>query len=288
MRLSSTELQLLGQIAGGNRAVGGAASALNRTKVQIRRLGRKLSEKGFILRTRGAYTPEKITHVTLLLQLLSTYPSLINPLSNSGIKLLTALLEERTVPELIKGTKLKRAMVFRKLKEGRQIGLITVKSGKYAINEKIWPAAKEFLFELKKYEETTDARIPTNSTVYFKNEKEIIFSTKEPVDAALTAFSAYLDYGIKIFLPEEIYYLPKRNLSMKEVFLHSLYVAEKSRSARDVTFAILFYAKFKDKLLNIKHSLIDLIKRILAGEKIPRYPDLNEIREKGDVYDIQV
>lgn len=288
MRLSSAELQMLGQIASGNRTVDGVASALHRSEVQIRRLGRKLAGKGFILRANGLYAPERITHVTLLLQLLSTYPSLIKPLANSGIKLLTALLEERTVGELIKETKLKRAMVFRKLKESRQIGLITVKSGKYAINEKIWLAAKEFLLELKKYEETTDTRIPANSMVCFKNETEIIFSTKEQVDAALTGFSAYSNYGIKIFLPEEIYYLPKKNLNIKEVFLHSLYFTNKDRSPRHITFVTLFYVKFKSKLSKIKHPLIGLIKRILAGEKIPGYPDLNEIREKADVYDIQI
>ncbi len=288
MRLSSAELQMLGQIASGNRTVAGVASAMHRSGVQIRRLGRKLVGKGLILRASGLYVPERITHLALLLQLLSTYPSLIKPLANSGIKLLTALLEERTVVELIKETKLKRAMVFRKLKESRQIGLITVKSGKYALNEKIWPAAKDFLLELKKHEETTDARIPANSTVYFKNNGEIIFSTKEQLDASLTGFSAYSDYGIKIFLPETNYYLPKKALSVKRVFLHSLYFAAKDRSPRNIIFATLFYAKFKSKLSKMKHPLIDLIKRILAGEKIPGYPGLNEIREKADVYDIKI
>lgn len=288
MRLSITELRLLEQVANGNKRIKGLALALHKSPSQIYKVEQKLGLKGFISRSNGQFTPERITHVTLLLQLLSSYPSVIKPLANSGISLFTALVEERTIQELIKDTKLNKTSIFRKLKEGRQISLVAGKKRKYSLNAKIWPAAKEFLLELKKYEETTDARIPPNSTVYFKNESEIVFSTKERVEAALTGFSAYSNYGIKVFMPEEVYCLPKKKLGIREVFMHSLYVTEKDRSARNIALISLFYAKFKDKLPGIKHPLIDLIKKALAGEKIPGCPDLNEIREKADVYDIKI
>ncbi len=288
MEFSKAELRILEQIAGGNREIKKIALALSKNKSQIYNTGQKLISKGIITRAEGLYKPNRITHVTLLLQLLSQNSSIISSLSNSGLKLLTSVLEEKKIAEIAQETGLKNAMIFRKLKEARRISMVSAKNREYFINKKIWPDANEFLLELKKYEEATDSRVPANSKIYFKNEKEIIFSTKESVDAVLTAFSAYSNYGIKILLPEPIYCLPKSQLTLREIFLHSLYFTDKERSASHLSFITLFYVKFRGKLSKIKHPLIDSIKKILAGEKIPGYPELNEIREKGDVYDITI
>ena len=59
----------------------------------------------------------------------------------------------------------------------------------------------DFLEELKKYEDTTDERIPVSSIIYYKKDEEIVFSNKEELDAAKTAFSAYEEYGISISEP---------------------------------------------------------------------------------------
>src|SRR3989338_7062905 len=288
MRFSKTELRILEQVANNNKSVKGIALALKKSKMQVYRTGWKLINKDIVARFEGSYEPKKNSHGILLLHLLSQYPSLIMPLSGSGVKLFTATLGGKTIEEITQETWIKRTMAFKKLKEARRIGMIIKQGKKYLLNEKIWPALKEFLLESKKYDESNDPRIPANSTIFFKNEKEIVFSSPEMVDAALTGFSAYSSHGIKIISPEITYYLPKKTLGVKDIFLHSLHVANRDRNSRHLIFTALFYAKFKDKLPTIKHPLLDLIKRILAGEKIPGYPDLNEIREKADIYDIQI
>lgn len=179
MGLSKTELQILEQIAKGNKVIKEIAVALKRSKVQIYRSGQKLAEKGFVKRSKGVFDLERTTHVNLLSHLLSHYPSLMIPLSDSGIKFFTILIEPRTIPEIIRDTGIKRTMVFKKLKQAKYVSLITVQNSKYALNEKIWSEVKEFLIEFKKYEDMTDKRVPTNSVIYFKNEKEIVFSSKE-------------------------------------------------------------------------------------------------------------
>lgn len=110
-----------------------------------------------------------------------------------------------------------------------------------------------------------------------------MFSNKAKQDAALTAFSAY--EGIKLLLPTNYYYLPKRKLSKKEVFTHSLYVAEKEKTIRHLTYIALFYIKFK---IQCSHPIISTIKDILNGKTIKGYPTLKEIKEKADVYDIRI
>ncbi len=288
MSLSKTELRMLEQIAGGNKAVKDIAIALKRSKAQIYRSGYNLSEKGFIVRSEGVFKSERTTHVTLLLHLLSDYPSLITPLAGSGTSFFTALLEPKTISEIMRNTGIKRTMVFKKLKQARGISLVVIKNGKYSLNEKVWPGVKEFLIELKKYEETTDKRVPESAIIYFKNEKEIVFSSKEETDAVLTGFSAYAQYGIKILSPVYDYYLPKKKLTRKEVFKHSLYIADKDKSIRILTYVALFYIKYKKELSSINHGIIGNIDAVLQGRTVPGYPSLAEIKEKAELYDIRL
>ena len=58
------------------------------------------------------------------------------------------------------------------------MSLLIIKKNTYKINESIWSDAKEFFIELKKYEGSIDNRVPVTSTIYFKNEEEILFSNK--------------------------------------------------------------------------------------------------------------
>ncbi len=50
----------------------------------------------------------------------------------------------------------------------------------------------------------------------------MLFKSIRPQDATLTSFSAYGDYGIELGLRDNYYTLPKRELSIREVFIHSL------------------------------------------------------------------
>ena len=141
--------------------------------------------------------------------------------------------------------------------------------------------------ELKKHEEILDKRVPLNSTIYFKNEKEIVFSTSEEVDAVLTGFSAYRQFGLKILSPVHDYYLPKKKLSLKEIFQHSLYIAEKDKNIRNLLYLALFYLKYQKQLKNLKHPLLDHLKAVLQGQSVADYPSLQEIKEKAEIYDIR-
>lgn len=285
MRLSKTALQMLAEIANGNRGISSIAEAVRKSKAQIYRTARKLTANGFIT---SSYEPAKTAHVSLLLQLLSAYPSTINPLSGSGIKLLTSLLKPKCVAEITQETGIKRAYVFRKLRQAKAISLARLENGKYLLNYKIWGKAIDFIKELKKHEETTDARVPSGSVIYFKNEKEIVFSSKEELDAVPTGFSAYEKYGIKLLTVTNDYYLPKKKLSMEEVFRHSLYITEKDFEIWHIIFIALFYAKYKKSLFRIKHKILENLDNIFKGQRIQGYPSLEEIRDRAEVYGIKI
>lgn len=288
MNLSKTELNLLLQISMGKTKVLEVALALNKDISQIYHILKILEKKGFAKLDKGLIKPFENTHVNLLLQEISRRPNIINHLADSGITIFTAILEPKSAIDITKETVINKSMVFLKLKEAKKNSFINIIEKKYVFNKKIWPKVYEFLTELKKYEETVDNRIPKGAVIYYKNENEIIFSTKLEFDAVLTGFSAYEQFGIKLLTIDNTYYLPKKILTKQEVFSHSLYRAEKEGDSRDFIFIALFYIKYKNELSKITHEIIENINKVLNGQIVKYYPTLKEIKDRADVYDIKL
>ncbi len=288
MYLSSTELKVIEELAKGNKEINSIASALKKSDKQIYRIMKQLENEGVIEKTNRGFEIKKITHTVLLSQLITEYPSLIKPFSDSGINILMSILQPNSIEDIMQETQLKKAIIYRKINLMKNISIILKLKNKYVINQKIWPKVKEFLIELDKYEKNIDKRVPVNAIIYYKNEEEIVFSTKDTVDATVTGFSAYQQYGIKILSPTTDYYLPKKKLTKKEIFVHSIYITEKDKNIRNLIYIALFYLKFIKELSKIKHHIIENIKLIINGQKIAEYPTIEEIKEKGEIYDIRV
>jgi len=287
MNLSKPELKVLEQIAKNNTKVLEIAHALKKSDKQIYRTSKNLIEKGFIELSRGKITAKKTTHNTLLLQLLSQHPNLIEMLSNNGIQIFSATLSQKDVNQIINETKLKKSLIYQKLKQASNVSIIKKENKNYALNSKLWGKLKEFLEEYKRFSESVDKRIPANSIIYKKTNKELLFSNKGKIDASLTAFSCFKKFGIKLLLTTNYYALPKIKLSKKEIFMHALLIAEKEKTIRYLIFVSLFYLKFK-KELSIKHPIVDKLKLILKGNDISGYPNLQEIKDRAEMYDIKI
>lgn len=289
MQLSQTELRILEQVAHGNDRIENIAHNIHRSNSQIYRAKQSLLEYGFLHLNNGKLEPEKSINSSLILILLSRYPNLIELFSDSGLKILMSILKPKSINEIMKETNLNKSTIYKKIRIGRNISAIIMnKNRKYTINEKIWPNLKNYLEENKKFEETIDNRIPVNSVIYHKNEDGILFSNKSELKATLTAFSVYEKYGIKLFLPTHFYYLPNKELSKKEILLHSIYVINKEKDYRYLTYVALFYIKYRGEFSKIKNPILKKIDNILKGDRIEGYPTLDEIREKGALYDIRI
>lgn len=288
MIFSKTELKVISQIAYGNKDISEIAKALNISASQIYRIAQKLSQKGIITLKESILQPEMKTHVNMLLKILSNARSLIIPLSGTGLQIFIALLEPKTTKEVQEEISLHKTTILKKIKQGRGISLLKIENKKYRVNERIWQDVRDYLLEQKRYEESIDNRVPVNSIIYYKNDKEIVFSNKGEIDAKLTAFSAYEKYGIKILGITYYYHLPKKHLIKKEVFLHSLYVVDKTADYRGRIYIGLFLAKFIKELSKIKHPIVDNLLKIFHGENVPGYPLLSEIRDRAEIYNIKV
>src|SRR3989338_10219 len=262
MKFSITELKVISELGKGNENISEIAKALKISSSQIYSVAQKLYQNGILNLSEGVLQAEMKTHVNLLLKLLSKTANLSNPLSGTGLQIYLAILEPKTIKEVEKETGLHKTTILKKINQGRKMSLLLIENKKYRINEKVWPDAKECFIELKKYEDSIDSRIPVNSVIYYKNMKEIVFSNKEYIDAEKTAFSAYEQFGIKLLLITNYYYLPHRKLSKVNVFIHSLKVIEKSHDLRDLIFAALFLAKYKKELAKIDHPLVQKLKKV--------------------------
>lgn len=288
MQLTKTELKVLEQVTRGNNKIEDIAQNIHRSKSQIYRAQQNLSNHRFLQLNNGILKAQRTIYSSLIINLLSAYPNLIQLFSDSGLKILVSILEPKSIDEIMEDTNLKRSTIYKKLRIGLNISAITKDEKKFILNEKIWPDLKEYIEEYKRFEETIDKRVPVNSIIYNKNENEILFSNKSDLTATLTAFSRYEEYGIKILLPTHFYYLPNKELSKEKILLHSIYIITKEKDYRYITYLILFYIKFKDEFSKMKNPVLKQIDRILKGEKMEGYPTLEEIKEKAVMYDIRI
>ncbi len=225
----------------------------------------------------------------LKLQKLLLNKNLIEILSYSGIKILTSALDKKTVKEIAKETGLKEITIRQFIRKAQGSSIFIKENKKYIVNYFVWPDLIDFLKDYKNFQDNYDYRVPVGSTIYFKNKKELVFSTKEKLDnATLTSFSAFKGYNLLIYTLENFYYLPKKKLNKKEILKHTLAVIEKTKDFRDRLYLALFYYKYKKEFKDVKHEILDNLNKIFDGEKIERYPPLKEIKEKAKIYDIKM
>lgn len=289
MVFSKTELNVLRQIALGNKQINEIATALKKDRSQIYRTIQKLNQKHYVILDKTVVSPSEKTHVQILLRELSKQSSFINVIQGVGLRLLLFILENsKSADEIINQTKIKRSTVFYKLKQAQRLNIVKKDKNKYVFNKIIWQGLYDFLSQLQKHEWTYDKRIPSGSTIYMKNEREILFSTKLKSDAELTGFNKYEKYGIKIYNIDYMYYLPKKNLTKKDILLHSIYRVEKEKNIQDMILTTLFYVKFKKEFSEIQHEFLENINKVLKKQTIKNYPSYEEIKDKAEMYGIKI
>lgn len=153
----------------------------------------------------------------------------------------------------------------------------------FSFNYTFWPELKEFVTSFQDYQVLR--LVPRSALLIKSYENSVLFKSLRPQDATFTSFSAYEDYGIELMLRDYYYTLPKRELSIQEVFIHSL---DSAGELQQKLFCVLFYLKNRDKLEKIDHPMMKDLKALLQGEKIKDYPTLEDIEDRTDLYDIKL
>lgn len=287
MELSQTELKILDQVVKGNKHIDKIATAIQKSSRQTYTATSSLRTKGIIKLQKGNIYPQDKLHIATLLILINSQREPWKFLAGSAITTYVAFLEPHTVQEANHITGLSVPTIYKHSTIARRRNILRRKGKNYVLNEKIWPELKEFLEALRTYEQKIDQRIPLSAIIYHKTKEEVVFSCREKVNATVTAFSAYDKYGIQLYGYNNYYVLPKQTLSVDDILTHSIYTVEKTKSIRSLIYIALLYLKEKNTI-TIKHEVLENLKKILYGEIIKGYPSLQEIKDRAQVYKLEV
>ena len=188
----------------------------------------------------------------------------------------------RSLEALAEETGISSDTVYYYLQGLRPLGIVSRsmqgKAYLYSFNYIIWPELKDFVTALREFQVLR--LVPREALLIKSYENSVLFKSLRQQDATLTSFSAYSDYGIKLGLRDYYYTLPKRELSIGEIFIHSLDSAEDYRQR---LFCVLFYLKNRDELKDARHPMMKDLKAVLQGERIKGYPTMEDIEDRTDL-----
>lgn len=292
MRLNENEMNILTFIAnsGGVIHPRDISQAFGQRPETASRRITHLTEKGLVEREHGGVVLAKSQPAESFKRLY--YAHRASPfqviLAGRRIDLLSTLDNNpKSVEDLAGETGIPIKTVYYYLKDLIRLGIVKkTKNGKgfvYSFNYTLWEELKDFVTSL--LESEGKQLIPRAALLIKGYVNSVLFKSLRQLDAVPTSFSAYGQYGIELDLRDYYYTLPKRELPIKDVFVHSLDSAE-SLSHR--LYCILFYLKNKGKLRGIKHPMMKKMRAVLRGEGVKGYPSLEDVKDRAGLYGIEL
>ena len=260
----------------------------------------KLIRKGFIEKKGRKFILSSNRFVRILANILIDDPTMIEILANEGISILAHLVNKPglSAPELAKEVGLSESSIYPYLRNFLRKQILRKDKDRYFFNKEIWENLYQFIsLYMNYYILEQFKKVPKNARIYYESPYEIIFSLAvEFSDAQKTAFSVFDKYGIKLREREYFYrfdQLPKKKISIQTIFLDSLKIAGSSglESSRRRLHCYLFYRKNRKFLKKVKHPDLDKLKQIVEQKgkiKYDKFPNYEEIVQKGEDYDIRI
>lgn len=291
MRFNKSEIDVLVLVAGADRALHPSDfyTTLEIRPETLSRLITSLVNKGILERKDKeialSRSPAAETFKRLYFSHRASPLSLL--LAERRIDLLSLMENEHSVVMLEKETGIPKKTIYRYLKGLLRLGVTKRrKVGRtylYSLNKTLWPEIGDFVSAIQEYQAM---RLVPREALLIKIYREgVLFKSIRPQDATPTSFSAYEEYGIELGLRDYYYILPKRKLSIQEIFIHSL---DSALEFSQKLFCLLFYLKNKERLKDIEHPMMKDLLAVLHGERIKGYPTLEDIADRVDLYDIQL
>lgn len=262
-----------------------------------------LSERGSFLEKEGYLEKKSSGRIVFLIlkSPLSIYlKKLINEfnpkilLDGKKDKILTELLESKTIDVISRDIGASPSTVYRDLRGLKQIGAVIVEKGKYLVNPQRYSLIEfaKILREERKYR-----GIEPSAIVLWRKNNEIL--EKLPIgqesDGALTGFSKFSENGVEYIPTDQYIYKPKKDLTVEEIFAHALKASER-KAQRTIT--AIFYLKNQDKISTEdvkkevkKYGIFDLYLNMLSylsRKENSQFLPWNEFLEKAELYNVTV
>lgn len=255
MKLSKPMIQTFKLITRGSNTIEKIAKAQHKSINWITEVLQELEKEDFIVKkksyllkgSRFSIEIANTNHAIKLKELIFEYPTInfADILADSKLLFLAAVSEDWIkLEEISRLSKVSKYMISRFTSMLKNRGIIMRKDNLYILNEKAWPLMKEFILAYKNY-------AVVKGVVKWKYQNEILLEVDNQilVQGSLTGFALYEKYNIKIFIVKVLCKLPEGKISKEEVFVHSLFQIEDSRT---LNLALVFYLK---NTLNYKKVL---------------------------------
>lgn len=249
MRLSENEVRALIILTRSQGPVhpGDLRKELGLLKSSVSRIITRLQDIGLVERAGGEIVLAGMPSAEAFKQLYFAHRAspLEEMLSGQRVELLSRLNNsQKSLDDLAGETGIPSKTIDYYLHGFQKLGVVSrSKHGKaylYSFNYIVWPQLKDFVTALLEHQVLR--LVPREALLIKSYGDSVLFKSLRPQDATPTSFSAYADYGIELRLRDYYYTLPKRELSMQEIFIHSLDSAE---SISHRLYCILFYLKNK-------------------------------------------
>lgn len=236
MRLSKALLQVFKLVIHDYNTIAQLAQKLQKSNNWVSEVVSELEKEGFIAKepsfslykSRKAISIANTPYALKLRDLMIEYKTIefSQILSGAKLKLLSALcFDWKTLKVASSLAQISLITSRNAAKPLANRGILSRKKGMYRVNEKAWHLLLQFLKEYRNF-----SRL--NGSVKWKYGDEIIFEIDEPKlkKGVYTGFSRYGDYGIVVHIVKALCHLPEIKLSKEDIFVHSLFEVEDSRS----------------------------------------------------------
>ena len=278
MRLSKPMIQIFTNVSQGANTIEKLAKLRNKSINWISEVLQELTTEGFITKqanysSKGSRKIIEIAgtiHAQKIKEVILYYDTIAfeDILADSKILFLSAISQDWIT--LHTASQLSKVSIYTIQRHTRALqnrGIIIKKNSLYTINEKAWSGLKEFLIAYRNY-------ITINGVVKWKYQNEVIVqvSTEQNVDGSITGLANYDAFGVQVLTIKALYFLPKREISKEETFIHSLYEVEDPRTLH---LALTFFIKNK---LSIK-KLIPMAMKYGVYSKVKEIEQLLKTKE---------
>jgi predicted transcriptional regulator len=285
---STAELNALSKICRGSDTVRSLEEAMGVTRAQVYWILRSLKKKGILHLNEGRIVIESKTHVALLVNVLRRSNESYKVLSGRGMDVLSELVMPRTVVELSETMGVHQTTISAQIKKMMSLSMLRRDGARYSINEPLWSELAGLAAAYRSYNESNDPRVIPGSRIYFVSKDLAVFSNDSETGDTKTAFSRYTEFGIGIRLVTNYYCNLKRELTVSDVFLHSLHIISNNDDWWLRMIALIFYVKHKDELKGVEHKMKDEMDIVLTGSRVNGWVPLREMQERADMYGVRL
>lgn len=278
MIVTERELTILHYLEHGHDDINEVSELMGVTPTMTYAAVRSMKYKGLLDKRKGIHIAPNAFAVRLQ-HMMGFSVERAKCLSDSALDILAALREHRTVDELISITGISRSTLFRYIKSLSAVGAIRSATPGYELNDIAWVDLRKVLDSMSDYQEVIDPRVRCGAQIYSVSKEAVVYSTDTGGPGQRTAFSYFNDRGDPGIVTTEYLTTYEGGMDLQRAFDDAYAVTEVVRDHRLRLSLISAYLRHGDSI-DPPEGFLEVYRRLEAGERILRWPNLSEVRAK--------